>query len=189
VACGEGTEVKQASKFLALVLRHQPEVAGLTLDAQGWAPVADVLAALGRRFPGFTRGDLETVVETNDKKRYAFDESGTRIRASQGHSVAVELDLEPLAPPAILYHGTVERFLPSIMDKGLVKGSRHHVHLSADVDTALKVGGRRSGGTVILEVAAGEMAKAGHSFFQSANGVWLTDHVPPLYVSLSTRPR
>ena len=177
------------SRRMSLVLRHRPEDAGLTLDAQGWVPVEDVLAALAKRFPGFGRADLEVLVETNDKKRYAFDETGTRIRASQGHSVAVELDLEPLAPPPILYHGTVDRFLPSILAEGLVKGSRHHVHLSADTATALKVGSRRAGGTVILEVKAGEMAAAGHAFFRSANGVWLTDHVPPPYLGLSTPPR
>ena len=175
--------VKAASKYLALILRHRPEAGGLTLDPEGWAPVDDVLAALGRRFGRFERAELEELVRTNDKKRFAFDASGGRIRASQGHSVAVELGLEPVAPPAILYHGTTDRFLPSILEQGLVKGRRNHVHLSEDWETALTVGGRRAGGTAILAVRAGEMAAAGHLFYRSANGVWLTDRVPARWLS------
>jgi putative RNA 2'-phosphotransferase len=181
--------LRAVSKYLALILRHKPEAAGLRLDAQGWAPVAEVLAAVQRRFGAFSHAELEELVRTNDKQRYAFDETGDRIRASQGHSVAVELDLEPAAPPALLYHGTVDRFLDSILKQGLVKGRRHHVHLSGDEETARKVGGRRAGETVILAVRAGEMAAAGHGFYRSANGVWLTDRVPPDYLApLSTPP-
>jgi putative RNA 2'-phosphotransferase len=190
VAGGEASHraaVRAVSKYLALILRHQPEKAGLTLDAEGWAPVDDVLAAVRRRFGEYSRGDLEELIRTNDKQRYALDATGTRIRANQGHSVSVELGLDPLPPPAILYHGTAERFLPSILELGLIKGKRHHVHLSGDIETARKVGARRSGTTVILTVRSGDMAAAGFSFYRSENGVWLTDHVPPKY--LSTPPR
>ena len=168
------------SKYLALLLRHRPEAGGLKLDAQGWADVEAVVDAVRARFGAFDRAQLQELVRTNDKKRYAIDATGTRIRASQGHSVPVELGLEPVAPPFLLYHGTTERAVPSILDQGLVKGRRHHVHLSPDVETARKVGGRRRGPPVTLEVRSGEMRD--HSFFRSANGVWLTDHVPPLYL-------
>jgi putative RNA 2'-phosphotransferase len=169
--------VRQISKFLALVLRHNPAAGGLCLDAQGWTDVDAVVAAVRRRFGDFDRAALEDLVRSNDKQRYALDETGTRIRANQGHSVPVELGLEPVSPPALLYHGTAERFLPMIMEQGLVKGRRHHVHLSGDVETALKVGGRRGGRVAVLEVASGAMVD--HAFFRSANDVWLTDHVPP----------
>lgn len=175
--------MKAVSKFLALILRHNPQKAGLTLDREGWANADHVLAAVRRRFGDFTREDLEELVRTNDKQRYALDSAGTRIRANQGHSVAVELGLDPVTPPAILYHGTAERSLPSILDQGLVKGKRHHVHLSGDTETAQKVGARRSGSTVILTVRSGEMAAAGHAFYRSDNGVWLTDRVPPEFLS------
>lgn len=196
VALGQRTRVtKQASKFLSLVLRHQPEVAGLKLNPQGWAPVDHVIAALRSRFGDWTRADLEALVRASDKQRFAFDASGEHIRANQGHSVAVDLGLAPAPPPPALYHGTNRRFLPSILERGLIKGNRHHVHLSGDIETARKVGDRRAGGTVILRVRAGEMAAAGFAFFRSANGVWLTDTVPPAYLemppeaALSTPPR
>ena len=181
MAGGPGA-LKAVSKYLALILRHRPEAAGLRLDAQGWAEVEAVLEAVRRRFGGFSRGDLEELVRSNDKQRFAFDETGTRIRANQGHSVEVELGLEPAAPPERLYHGTIARFLPSILEGGLVRGKRHHVHLSADQETARQVGGRRAGETVILEVRAGEMAAAGHIFYRSLNGVWLTETVPPRWL-------
>ena len=183
MAGGEGA-VKAVSKYLALVLRHKPEAAGLVLDAEGWAPVDDVLRAVRRRFGAFSGADLQELVRSNDKQRYALDETGTRIRASQGHSVQVELGLEPVAPPPLLYHGTAARFLPSILDRGLVKGKRHHVHLSGDIETARKVGARRSGETAILEVRAADMAAAGHLFYRSANGVWLTEAVPPRWLAV-----
>ena len=182
--------MKAASKYLALILRHKPEAAGLSLDAEGWARVEDVLSALQRKFGSFGREALEELVRSNDKQRYAFDGSGTRIRANQGHSVAVDLGLEPTAPPDILYHGTAARFLPSILAEGLVRGKRHHVHLSPDRETALTVGARRQGETALLRVLSGKMAADGHEFFRSGNGVWLTDHVPPAYLEpLSTPPR
>jgi putative RNA 2'-phosphotransferase len=169
--------VKQISKFLALILRHRPEAGGIELDAAGWAPVEAVIGAVRSRFGPFDRAQLEQLVRTDDKRRYAFDASGGRIRASQGHSVQVDLDLAPIQPPLFLYHGTAERFLPSILEQGLKKGRRHHVHLSADPETARQVGRRWGGATIILEVSSGEMI--GDAFYRSANGVWLTDHVGP----------
>lgn len=169
------------SKFLSLVLRHKPQEIGITLDAEGWVPVDQLLAAAARYGRPITGEQLAEVVATNDKKRFAFSPDGRRIRASQGHSVEVELGLVPTLPPELLYHGTVERFLESIRQEGLVRGSRHHVHLSADRETAARVGQRR-GRPVVLAVEAGQMQRDGHQFFRSDNGVWLTESVPAGYL-------
>ena len=159
-------------KYLSKYLRHAPEELGLSLQPGGWVPVDDLLAAaVGHGFP-ISYDELVEVVETNDKQRFAFDSSGEMIRANQGHSVEVDLQLEEREPPEVLYHGTVERFLPSILADGLNKGKRHHVHLSKDVETARKVGARR-GQPVVLTVDAGRMHREGHTFFLSTNGVWL----------------
>ena len=165
------------SKFLSLVLRHEPGKIGLTLDAAGWADVDDLLAKLHSHGRSLSRTDLEEVVATNEKKRYAFSEDGRRIRASQGHSIDVQLGYTQKAPPDRLFHGTATRFVDSIKASGLIKGERHHVHLSADAETARKVG-QRHGKPVILIVLSVEMQKAGHVFYQSDNGVWLVEHVP-----------
>ncbi|WP_250000703.1 RNA 2'-phosphotransferase [Actinoplanes sp. M2I2] len=170
------------SRRIALVLRHRPDAAGLTLDANGWVPVGDLLAALE-----ISRDQLDAVVEHNDKSRFAIarrDDGADWIRASQGHSrrVAVDLDLPPADPPPVLYHGTPRINLASIMSEGLRSRSRHHVHLSVDVPTALVVGRRRSADVAVLRVAAGEMAAAGHVFHLSANRVWLTTEVPSRYL-------
>ncbi|MEV8506899.1 RNA 2'-phosphotransferase [Actinoplanes sp. NPDC051475] len=171
-------EQVRLSKRMSLVLRHRPEVAGLTLDPGGWVPVTDLLTALK-----ITRAELEVVVAGNDKSRFAIA-TGTdgveRIRASQGHSrrVDVDLDLPPADPPATLFHGTPRANLPSIVREGLRPRSRHHVHLSPDVATALRVGRRRAAEVAILEVDAAAMAEVGHVFHLSANGVWLTAVVP-----------
>lgn len=170
------------SKYLSLVLRHDPSAAGVTLDAEGWVGVDELLAGVARHGFSFTLDELEEVVQTSDKQRFAFSPDAEQIRANQGHSIAVELNLPQETPPALLYHGTVERFLTSIMENGLEKRARQHVHLSADVSTATRVGSRR-GKPVILTIAAANMHSAGFSFFRSANGVWLTDHVPPQYIS------
>ena len=150
------------------------------LDPHGWAEVDRVLAAIRGRFGAFGRADLDALVRADEKSRYAFDEGGTRIRASQGHSVPVDLGLEQVEPPALLYHGTVQRFLGPILRQGLLPGKRHHVHLSGDIAAALKLGSRRGGDAVVLEVASGAMRE--HGFFRSANGVWLVAHVPPEYL-------
>ena len=166
------------SKYLSKYLRHAPHELGLTLQPGGWVPLDDLLAATEEIGFPISYDELVEVVETNDKRRFSFDDSGDLIRANQGHSVEVDLQLEEAIPPEVLYHGTVERFLPSILGEGLVRGNRHHVHLSKDQETARKVGARR-GKPVILTVDAGQMHRDGHHFFVSANGVWLTDAVPP----------
>jgi putative RNA 2'-phosphotransferase len=171
----------QTSKFLSLVLRHQPEKIGVTLDAAGWVGVSELLKAMTRHGKPLTEAELRRVVETSDKKRFALSDDGLRIRASQGHSVEVELGYEPATPPDVLYHGTVGRFLSPIRATGLQKGQRHHVHLSRDIETATKVGGRR-GEAVILSVDAAGMAREGLVFSVSANGVWLTEHVPARFI-------
>jgi len=168
------------SKFLARILRHDPGSAGIVLNGQGWAPVSDVLAAIERRFGPFGEAGLRELVRADDKRRYALSPDGRHIRANQGHSVAVDLGLEPADPPPLLYHGTKADRLASILHHGLNKGRRTHVHLSADVETAAKVGNRRPGPTAVLTVRSGEMRD--HVFFRSANGVWLTDNVPPAYL-------
>ncbi len=175
------------SKTLSYVLRHHPAKFGLTLDARGWCEVDALLAAFAQRNIELSRETLQHVVEHNDKKRFAFNEDGTKIRASQGHSLEVELDYQPMEPPAVLFHGTTERFLDAILEQGLQKRRRHHVHLSVDVDTAANVG-RRHGKPVVLVVQAAQMHADGRTFFCSANGVWLTDEVPPQYLSTNNQP-
>ncbi len=171
------------SKYLSKHLRHQPERIGLTLMLGGWVRVDDLLAAMRSRLP-ITRAELEQVVATNDKQRFAFDETGTLIRANQGHSVEVDLQLDPAEPPAVLYHGTGAQSVEAILEKGLLKMSRQHVHLSKDVATALKVGARH-GRPVVFSVDCAAMRAAGHVFYVSENGVWLTDHVPPPFLRRS----
>jgi putative RNA 2'-phosphotransferase len=169
------------SKLLSFGLRHEPAALGLVLDAAGWVAVSDVLSAVATRGEPLSSEELEEIVRTSDKKRFALSPDGTRIRANQGHSVVVDLGLPPRDPPPRLYHGTVARFLDGIRRSGLVRGSRTHVHLSADEATARVVGARR-GAPVILGVRAGEMHRDGHVFRVAENGVWLAEHVPPEYV-------
>jgi putative RNA 2'-phosphotransferase len=173
------------SKYLSKHLRHQPERIGLTLDEAGWVEIDTLIAAAAAHGFRFTRDELDHVVATNDKRRFAV--KGTRIRASQGHSVDVDLGLPPATPPAYLYHGTVARHLDAIRAEGLRPMNRHDVHLSADRETATRVGARR-GRPVVLPVDAGAMHRDGHVFRVSANGVWLTRHVPPRYVRFSPSP-
>lgn len=170
-------ELVKLSKFLSLVLRHKPQTIGLTLDENGWAKVDDLIRLANQQGSDLTRPLLERVVAENDKKRFALSEDGKRIRASQGHSVEIDLALPPCEPPELLYHGTASRFLPSIRAWGLKPRGRRHVHLSLDAATATQVG-RRHGGPVVLVIRAREMSAAGHTFFVSANGVWLTEQVP-----------
>jgi putative RNA 2'-phosphotransferase len=174
------------SKFLAKHLRHAPADLGLTLEPGGWVSVDDLLAASARAGFPIAYDDLIECVETNDKKRYSFDESGDRIRANQGHSTPVDLQLEEATPPADLFHGTVDRFLTAILAEGLKKCKRHHVHLSKDIETARKVGARR-GKPVILRVDAGRMHGEGFKFYLSTNGVWLTHAVPMSFITVRDR--
>ena len=171
------------SRFLSLVLRHKPETIGLELDENGWADVEQLLSRLKMAGRPMDRTVLQEIVETNDKQRFGFDESGTRIRANQGHSVEVDLEFEARTPPDLLFHGTAERNIVSILATGLNSGSRQHVHLSADEETAIKVGSRH-GKPIVLKIDTAAMQKAGHEFFQSKNGVWLTDSVPSEFLQL-----
>lgn len=170
------------SKFLSLILRHKPETIGLNLDENGWADVEELLGKSTTSGHSFSREELDEVVALNDKQRFAFNDTRTRIRASQGHSIEVELELKPAPPPEFLYHGTVDRFLESIRAQGLRKMNRNHVHLSADWETATKVGSRR-GEAIVLTIRSGEMSRDGMTFFISENGVWLTDEVPVKYIT------
>lgn len=172
------------SKFLSLVLRHSPETIGITLDESGWTPIECLIDAANQSGRKLDHDTLLRVVHENDKQRFAISEDGLRIRANQGHSVEVDLKLEAQKPPEILYHGTVAKFIDGIKAKGLVSGSRQHVHLSSDVKTANLVGTRR-GRPIILSVQATRMHNDGLPFYLSKNGVWLTDHVPPQYLEFS----
>jgi putative RNA 2'-phosphotransferase len=171
------------SKYLALRLRHQPHEIGLKLDGNGWADVEELIDRAAGDGVEFTPQELADVVANNNKRRFEFDEAGTRIRARHGHSIDVDLALPPRRPPDMLFHGTVDRFLDAIQANGLLPMARDHVHLSADVQTARTVGGRR-GRPVVLEVAAAEMAADGREFWLSTNGVWLTKAVPPRYLRM-----
>lgn len=174
-------DIVKTSKFLSYVLRHKPQKIGLQLDDSGWAVVDDLL-----RLTGITRPELEEVVADNDKQRFRFNAEGTMIRANQGHSVAnVDLRLKHKTPPTVLYHGTVDRFLDRIKKEGLQKMNRHHVHLSATEGTALNVGSRR-GKAVLLTVDAKAMHRDGYRFQLSDNNVWLTDEVPPKYLTIKS---
>lgn len=170
------------SKFLSLVLRHDPGKIGLRLDEAGWASVDELIAAAARSGMAIDRETLARVVAENDKQRFALSPDGARIRASQGHSVKVDLGLAPREPPELLYHGTAARNVDSIRASGLHAASRTHVHLSADEETARRVG-QRHGPPVVLTVAAGRMHRDGRAFFRSENGVWLTDAVPAEYIA------
>ncbi|MFF8015564.1 RNA 2'-phosphotransferase [Streptomyces sp. NPDC007929] len=174
----------KVSKYLSKHLRHQPERIGLTLDEAGWVEIDALLAAAGAHGFRFTREELDHVVASNDKRRFAVE--GTRIRASQGHSVEVDLGLAPATPPTHLYHGTVARSLDAIRAEGLRPMNRHAVHLSPDRETATRVGARR-GRPVVLDVDAAAMHRDGHVFQVSANGVWLTEAVPARYLRFPAR--
>jgi len=173
-------EALKLGKFLSLILRHQPDVIGIKLDENGWADVDALIAGCNRKGNKLDFKILQYIVENNSKKRYAFNEDCSKIRASQGHSLEVELGYTAQEPPETLYHGTAQQHLESIFKTGLEKRQRQHVHLSADTQTATKVG-QRHGKVVILEVKALEMHQDGFEFFISENGVWLTDNVPTKY--------
>lgn len=172
------TNITQISKYLSLILRHQPQSIGLVLDPNGWADVEELLNKSKLKF---SFQQLVEVVEKNDKQRFILSDDQTKIRANQGHSIKIDLDLKPQIPPPILYHGTVEKYLDSIRIEGLKKMNRNHVHLSKDIETAQKVGSRR-GNPVILKIDAEAMNTDKMLFYCSENGVWLTDNVPTKYI-------
>jgi len=172
--------LNKTSKFISLILRHRPEVIGIELDEHGWADVGELIAGVAKSRP-FDMEMLEEIVRTDSKQRYSFNEDRTLIRANQGHSIPVDVELEQKEPPEVLYHGTGEKFVSSIDRQGLIPKSRLYVHLSPDEATARNVG-RRHGKPVVYEVMAGQMARDGKAFFLSVNGVWLTKVVPAEYL-------
>jgi len=174
-------EAIRTGKFLSLILRHEPGRVGLQLGDAGWVGVEDLLQAVNRQGVALTLDQLKHIVATSDKKRFAFSDDGQRIRASQGHSVEVDLRYPPQPPPEILYHGTATRFLEGIRQHGLQRMGRHDVHLSAETKVTVQVGGRH-GKPALLIIRAGEMHRAGYIFRCSANGVWLVDNVPPQFI-------
>lgn len=166
---------------MSYVLRHAPQSFGLKLERGGWVNVDSLLCALSARGRPVSRDELLDIVRNDEKQRFSLSQGDVSIRANQGHSVDIELDLESIPPPASLYHGSVERYWPAIARDGLRRGARHHVHLSATVELAEQVGARR-GAPLVLEVRARDMESDGYAFFRAANGVWLTEHVPPAYL-------
>lgn len=168
------------SKYIALILRHKPETIGISLDEHGWANVSELIEGISKTHE-FNMEMLEEIVATDNKQRYSFNEDHTLIRANQGHSIPVDVELEEVIPPEILYHGTGEKYVASIDQQGLVPKSRLYVHLSGDKDTAEKVG-QRHGKPVVYIVKSGEMHRAGIVFYRSVNGVWLTKAVPAMYL-------
>lgn len=174
--------IKGVSKFLSLVLRHKPEVAGVKLDAHGWADVDKLIDGCQKLGKDIDMVMLERTVVENDKVRFTFNSDKTKIRANQGHSIAVDVELEEETPPLYLYHGTLERNHASIKERGLLKMKRLHVHLSLDEETAEKVAARRVGASLICKIDSGAMARDGYKFYRSKNGVWLTEHVPMKYI-------
>ncbi|PQA91276.1 putative RNA 2'-phosphotransferase [Chryseobacterium piscicola] len=174
---------KKISKFLSYILRHHPELIDLNLDEKGWANVNEIIAKSANDNQGFTFEELNEIVETNDKKRFVFNEDKTRIRANQGHSIGIDLNLKPQQPPELLYHGSAQANVDSILKTGIEKRSRQHVHLSLDIETATKVG-MRHGKPIILTISTGKMFEDGILFYLSENNVWLTDFVNPCYITL-----
>ena len=172
---------KKTSKFLSYVLRHHPELINLNLDENGWADVDELISKSTNDSQGFSFEELDEIVQTNEKKRFAFNEDKTRIRASQGHSIEINLALIPQRPPEFLYHGTAQNNVESILEKGIEKRSRQHVHLSIDKETAANIG-MRHGKPIILTISTGKMFEEGIEFYLSDNEVWLTDFVDSQYI-------
>lgn len=175
------SSLSSTSKFLSLVLRHRPDLIGLTLDREGWASVDELIERASTHGTSITRSQLLEIVARNSKQRFALDAPGTRIRANQGHSIDVDLQLAPAIPPDRLFHGTAQRFVDSIRRDGIRAGTRQHVHLSDNQDTAKNVGSRH-GKPCVLRIDATGMQRDGYVFYQSQNGVWLTDYVPSNYL-------
>ena len=175
-------DLTNLSRYLSLILRHKPEVIGIALDEHGWANVDELIAGIAADNE-FNRETLEEIVRTDSKQRYSFNEDGTLIRANQGHSIPVDVELEEFVPPEILWHGTAEKYVEAIDEQGLVPKSRLYVHLSRDLETAVSVG-KRHGRPVVYQVKAGEMHRDGYKFYLSKNGVWLTKQVPVEYLRM-----
>lgn len=173
--------ITKLSKFLSLVLRHKPDTIGIELDVNGWTDVNVLLEKMNSNGKPIDFKTLEVVLETNNKKRFSFNEDKTLIRANQGHSIEIDLGYISKTPPEKLYHGTCDKYVDSILEKGIHKMNRHHVHLSKDMETALSVG-QRHGKPVIFEILAEEMAKEGFTFYESKNGVWLCDEIPVHFI-------
>lgn len=173
-------DLNQISKFISLILRHKPETINITLDSHGWANVDELIDGIAKQYKGFNMNTLEEIVRTDNKQRYSFNEDKTKIRANQGHSIKVDVELEEKEPPAVLYHGTATKSINSIYAQGLKSMSRLYVHLSKDIETATKVG-LRHGELAIIVIDAQKMYKDGYKFYLSANGVWLTEKVPVEY--------
>ena len=177
-----GKNLDSTSKFLSLILRHKPETIGIELDEHGWADVYELIKGISKTHE-FNMDILEEIVRTDNKQRYSFNEDKTLIRANQGHSIPVDVELERVEPPETLYHGTGEKYRKSIDAEGLKPKSRLYVHLSADTDTAVNVG-KRHGRPIVYSVASGAMQRDGYEFFKSVNGVWLTKEVPVSYIEV-----
>lgn len=177
------TNLVKISKYLSYLLRHKPEAIALELDTEGWANISELIG----KTTDFelNKEILEIVVETNDKQRFSISDDGKKIRANQGHSIPVDLNLAPIVPPQFLWHGTAKRFLGSIMDIGLVKKQRHHVHLT-ELRAVARAVGNRYGKSIILKVSAQEMSANGYEFFKSLNNVWLVDRVPPEFIQIES---
>ena len=173
----------KTGKFMSLILRHSPETIGISLDENGWADVDELLKGMKKKGHNINMFMLEEIVATNNKKRYSLSDDKTKIRANQGHSINVDVQIKQHTPPPVLYHGTAERFLDEIKKDGISKRNRQHVHLSEDVETAVSVG-KRHGRPVVLRVDAAAMEQDGFKFWLSENGVWLCEQVPCRYVSV-----
>ena len=173
----------KVSRYISYLLRHNPESAGLKLDNHGWCNSKDLIKVLKEKYPGFKSEMLDEIVNTDEKKRYSFDKYKMRIRANQGHSINVDADLKEAIPPDILYHGTSIKYVYSIYKEGIKHMSRLYVHLSKDIDTAVKVG-KRHGGPVVLEIDCRSMISDGYKFYLSENSVWLTKIVPSKYIKI-----
>ena len=170
----------EISKYISLILRHKPEEIGISLDEHGWANVEELISGISKNNE-FSRNMLEEIVATDNKQRYSFNEDHSLIRANQGHSIPVDVELEEIEPPEILYHGTGEKYVCSIDEQGLIPKSRLYVHLSGDMETANKVG-QRHGKPVIYIIKSAKMQDDGFTFYRSVNGVWLTKSVPVKYL-------
>ena len=179
---GRSGRKNSTSKFISLILRHKPETIGITLDEHGWADVQELIDGINHAGGhSLDREILEEIVRSDEKQRYSFNEDHTLIRANQGHSIAVDVELEEKTPPDILWHGTGEKYVESIDAQGLIPKSRLYVNLSSDIETAKKVGSRH-GRPVIYEIDCRQMAEDGYRFYESANHIWLTREVPVIYL-------